>query len=461
MTFQLPEAFLPFLDSLTLEPRSANQAPIVTVCPKRSASTASGEQFTKPALALFQSEPTAVTLVGFRSKIVQRLREINHIASDELADAVLCLAVGAANTGSARARELSDLLAQSALCEVSHFLAFPHEAIKQQIRFDGYTLGPIAMPVLQSRCSRAHSDFYELYAKNIAGRFCIQSPDFRHAVISLIKIRQSGLLDGARGRDIVLNYFERLSRRHFDYMWEHLNRTQVLSAPFDSELIGVESFRRMASMLAWRITIYLDPTHRDLGYVVPENTAINLNQIDSADERVKQFYDHRTTYHLEEIGDSELGRALLEAALFCQQAIQFLESGRANDAALYATICLEQLFSETRSTAEAVSTRAAAVTHLRLAASFSDAEKELRKLYDARSSFVHAGQPVKPAQAERLIAYSKETLRSLLILHLKPENRRAGFLDQWVRNLDFIVKGFEAGKIFEPAVLADSGIFKP
>ena len=57
-------------------------------------------------------------------------------------------------------------------------------------------------------------------------------------------------------------------------------------------------------------------------------------------------------------------------------------------------------------------------------------------------------------------AYARETLRSMLVLHLKPENRAPGFLKKWVKDLDFIVSGFEANRTFEDSFLAENGIFR-
>jgi hypothetical protein len=58
-----------------------------------------------------------------------------------------------------------------------------------------------------------------------------------------------------------------------------------------------------------------------------------------------------------------------------------------------------------------------------------------------------------------LTRYARETIRSLLVLHLKPQNRSPGFVTSWVKELDFIVAGFTAGKTFESSVLAELGIF--
>ena len=77
-----------------------------------------------------------------------------------------------------------------------------------------------------------------------------------------------------------------------------------------------------------------------------------------------------------------------------------------------------------------------------------------------RSAFVHAGESVTSEQASRLIEYSRETIRSLLMLHLQVENRGLGFLEHWIRELDFIAVGIRAGKSFDAAFLAQQGAFR-
>ena len=461
MSNLLPDNFVPFLDTLSLKPFATNAVPLVELCPTNRAQTPSGTWFNKPAIAVYQRESTTVTSSGFRQKLLKLLHEGNHVATAGVADAILGCSVSVALSGADRAIFLEEVLSQMRTAEVSHFFIIPAPAIKDTLNIDGYHLGKIDLPVLTSRCNRAGSDYAQHYAKQHEGRIALQSPDFRHTVIDFLKpIADRGLTTNTSVLHLLLNYFEQVSRLHFEFMWTHLERTQVLSNPFGANILDVQQIRNVTGQFAQRVTIYLDFSRSKSGYVVPEQNGVTVGQQGPESDSYARFFEHRKSYRLAEVGESELGRTIYACAGFCQQANRFLESGRADDAALYATICLEHLFSEKQSTAEAVCSRAAVLTHLRLAGSFTDAEKEMKKLYDARSAFVHSGKSVPSTQAERLIAYARETLRSMLVLHLKPENRCAGFLEKWVKDLDFIVAGINTGRTFDAASLADCGIFR-
>jgi hypothetical protein len=435
-------------------------APIVVMPPVPSV-TASGSVFVKPPKVLFQRQPTDLKIQGFRKKLLTHLRDSGHVATEAICDAILACAVGAVAGGAARTKFLEEIVERFRKADVSHFLILPHKAIAKPLNFEGYSLGPTDGPALRSRCRRAQSDYADLYIKELEGCYSLKSPSFNHVVIDFLKpMMDRRLSENAVWRDLLLNYFTLVSRQHFEFMWAHLDRTQVLSRPFDAAILDVHRLRHDLGRLANKVTVYLEFSNLDAGYVVPERQTSTSIQIGPDSAAFAQYKAHHATYHLAEVGDSELGRTLHACASFCQQALRFLEAGRVDDAALYATICLEHLFSEKKSTCEAVSSRTAILTFLRLASSYSEAAREVSKLYDARSAFVHSGKPVTASQAERLIAYARETIRSMLFLHLKPENRSAGFLERWVKDLDFIVAGFDAGRTFDASFLADNGIFK-
>ncbi len=460
MNTRLPESFHPFLESLTFMPPSVDAFPIAVLWKDTPTVMANGNEFIQKGVSIYQREVTQVSITGFRQKILNILLEEKHVATEPVAEAILGCVVKAATSGKERAAFLEDFLTGFETVDVSHFFTLPNMAFTEPLHIDGYTFGAINLPVLTSRCNRAHSDFAQLHSSKLAGRVTLQSPEFRHVVLSFIKAHMSCERSSDKfWQKLLLNYFERISRLHFEYMWSHLERTQVLAAPFGADILDVQNLRAEIGKFAQSVTIYLGFPRKEIGYVVPEGRVLTLNQPGPDSEAFKRFTDYRANYRVSEVGDSELGRTLFACAGFCQQAIRFLQSGRPDDAALYATICLEQLFSEKQSTAEAVCSRAAVLTHLRLADSFANAEKEMRKLYDARSAFVHSGKSVTPTQAERLIAYARETLRSMLVLHLNPENRSTGFLEKWLKNLDFIIAGITAGKTIDAVFLAECGIF--
>jgi hypothetical protein len=456
-----PESFNSFLDSLTFIPPNSMACPIVVLWTDTRSEMSDGRIIIKEGVSLYQRAETQVTIAGFRKKLIRILDEANHVTNESVADAILGCAVHAGLSGDERAVFLEDFLSGFKSVDVSHFFVMPIKACSAPLHIDGYVLGSINLQALTSRCNRASSDFARIYSKKLDQHFSIQSPIFNHVVIDFIKAHlERGRSVDPFWQDLLLNYFERISRCHFEYMWSHLERTQLLAAPFGVNILDVNNLRSEVGKFSRKISIYLGFSHKNIGYVVPESGSITLNQPGPESEAFKRFTDHCANYSISDVGDSELGRTLFACAGFCQQSIRFLASGRSDDAALYATICLEHMFSEKNSTAEAVCSRTAVLTHLRLSESFKEAKRELLKLYDSRSQFVHKGKSITYSDSERLIAYAREMIRSLLVLHKNPENRVQGFLEGWIKDLDFIVSGIDAGKTFEPSFLANAGIFR-
>jgi hypothetical protein len=456
----LPEPFIQFLDTLSLE-SDAGGSEAVEIIRQKNLRFADGRVGVSPAVMLLQDKGTAISIDGFRKKIQQVLRKESHVANDAIADAILGISVGATGDGRGRYAFLNDVLTRFRAATVSHFFILPHVAISSAAAFNGYSLGSLNLEVLSSRCNRAMSDYAMLCGKDLSNRVTLQSPEFKHIVIDFLKPgNDSGLLEQKSWRDLLLNYFEQVSRAHYEFMWSDLNRTQVLAAPFGHQFLDVQNIRSTLGAFANKVTIYLEFSKLRAGYVVPEEGSIILNQPGSESEAFRDFQKHCLDFRLSEIGSSELGELAVTCSGFCQQAIRFLESGRTDDAALYATICLEHLFSEKKSTADAVCSRVAAVTFLRTTNDFAESQRELKRLYDARSAFVHSGKSVTAEQASRLIDYARETIRSLLVLHLKVGNRGPGFLERWNRELEFIAVGILAGKSFEPDFLAEQGVFR-
>ena len=129
-------------------------------------------------------------------------------------------------------------------------------------------------------------------------------------------------------RDLLLNYFERISRLHFEFMWSHLDRTQMLASPFGAHLLDVLSFRSDMGQFAEMVTVYLGFSRIEAGYIVPEQGTREINQPGPDSEAYRRFSNHRDTYRLSEVGDSELGRTIFACAGFCQRTAYMPACGR-------------------------------------------------------------------------------------------------------------------------------------
>jgi len=454
-------AFIPFLDSLHFGPPPLGASPVALIVPPVRANNAGG-QFVEPSVELYQTQQTEVTVSGFLKKLSRDLDQAGHASSDAIAAAILGCVIKAETSGQARLDFLENLLTRFAQAEVSHFIITPYEADSSKpFAVEDYTIGALNVPVLKSRCTRAQSDYAVRYEKRLVGRVTLHSPEFRRTVLDFLPAHlDKGRFKNKSWNQLLLNYFEQLSRKHLELMWAHLDRTQLLSYPFGAEVINPDSLRSDVGQFSEKVSIYLNFSETGAGYVVPESAALVLNQPGADSDAYHRYKAHQKDYRTSEVGDSELGRAIVACSRFVHQAKTFLATGRPEEALLYATICLEHLFSEKQAISESVSARTAALTYLRVGRTLSDAKKEVRSLYNARSQFVHSGQPVTTTQAERLIEYAREAIRALLVLHLKIENRAEGFLDKWIKNLGVIVCAEEAGITIDPAFLAENGIFK-
>lgn len=63
--------------------------------------------------------------------------------------------------------------------------------------------------------------------------------------------------------------------------------------------------------------------------------------------------------------------------------------------------------------------------------------------------------------ATRFFEYARETQRAMVVLLTSEENRQFGFRDKWIKKINFISAGLDAGNYFENKFLAEGGIFRP
>jgi hypothetical protein len=103
----------------------------------------------------------------------------------------------------------------------------------------------------------------------------------------------------------------------------------------------------------------------------------------------------------------------------------------------------------------------AALTHLRIYGGkpYTEANAELKKLYEVRSGFVHRGESCDSLLAEKVIEYAKEVLKSMLYLYHKEESRDTGAVDQWVKDLEIIIASYNANREVDRKTLLSVGIF--
>lgn len=380
-------------------------------------------------MRLLQSEEMRPGYSSYSKKARELLNKKGHPVSDHLTDTLLCAAVFAAADGAGRLEMLNEAVSKIRPVHLHNYFV---SNIKMEIplgKFFGYHVGPLQLSRLTSRCARSHCDFSRLHGEKLDGRFALESPEFQRTFVDFFDItgRRPGLRTNRLWGEIELLYFEGLAREHFEMMWEHFDSVQALACALGKGGIDPAIFRQKLSRDAHQIAIYLSD-RSDRGYVVPVQVGLTLQTRIPTDSA--RFEKGLT------IRKSELGAVIMESAALVQQAVRFLGANRIEDAALYATISLERLFSERGDTTDSIARRTAFVCHRARGFSFAKCRSEMHSLYNARSRFVHDNRPITQPQAAALLEYARMVLLALCAINKDDRSAHSGFLQDWVASLD-------------------------
>ena len=307
-------------------------------------------------------------------------------------------------------------------------------------------IGPIALNRLQSRCHRAKSDFYERHQEKLRDRFTLEFPEKKTKCINLKKLLKDIHRDSTFLK-FYENYFEKVAQAVIGQCWEDFTNAQLFAYPFGKEVISPAEFQGMTTEYgSQHIYIFLDFNSKGNGFVGGYGPIPTLEKTDFPNA-IKEYEKFCKETRTAEVRKSALNGKLYTYCTLHKESMILNGKGRYSDAAIYACIALEFLFTEKKDTSEAVCTRTAALTHKGLGLSFPDAHKELLQLYGIRSAFVHQGKKIHKQDAARLIEYSREVIAVLLRYALEVKAGQDDFWEKWLKELDYTVAGHRAGKI--------------
>lgn len=425
-----PEVFTGFLQSLKLDwTGDRSERAIVSLVSGPGEQLPCGTVVPQQPMRLLQSEETRPGYSSYSKKARELLNKKGHPVSDHLTDALLCAAVFAAPAGAERLGMLNEMISKIRPVRLHNYFVSNIKMAIPLAKFFDYHVGPLQLSKLSSRCDRSHSDFSRLYGEKLAGCFTLESPEFRRTFVDFFDItgRRPGLRTNGLWSKIELLYFEGLAREHFEMMWGHFDSVQALACALGKGGMDPAIFRQKLSRDAHQIAIYLSE-RSDRGYVVPVQVGLTMKTRIPTDSAP---FEKGLT-----IRKSELGAVIMESAALVQQAVRFLGANRIEDAALYATISLERLFSERGDITDSIARRTAFVCHRARSLSFAKCRGEMHSLYNARSRFVHENSPITQPQAAALLEYARMVLLALCAINKDDRSAHSGFLQDWVFNLD-------------------------
>lgn len=430
-----PEVFTGFFQSLKLDwSGNSLENAIVSLSSGPGQRLPDGTKIPQRPMCIVQAEATSPGYSSFRKKARELLNKKGHPTSDHITDALLCATVFAESDGEKRRNFLNSCIAKIRPVHVSHFFVTRVVPDIDRCSFFGYQIGPIHFERFASRCGRIGTDFVRLYGKEIEGRLALESPEFQRNWVDFLdatKNRLSLRLNSV-WLELELLYYEGLAREHFEMMWSHFDRVQALRCALGKGGVDPLIFRQRLAQNSHQIAIYLSAHGKERGYIAPVQLGLIMEgKIPSTSTQEEKYFQAE---------DSELGAVIMECSSLLQQAGRFLAANRSDDAALYATIALERIFSERGDVTDSIARRTALVCHRIRNLSFAKCRGELHSLYNARSRFVHGNVSIAQEKAEALLKYARWVLCAMFSLQENNRTAADGFLGNWIQLIDAAVE---------------------
>ena len=344
-------------------------------------------------------------------------------------------------------------------CTLTQFfvLTSPPPPGFSRFTFGKFTIGSLNSDKLEARSRKAGSDFHLRYIKTLLDRLTIERDRSEARMIDLDLLRQQLQNAGTNVADDwnrgIEAYFQSLGVEFWDDFWTDFVQSQDIFIAAGAPILPDKIFQMLP--FVERISIFM---MENWGHVSPGHVASISFDFAAADKRIPEIADRlQKEYGFKDFRQDEIHQTLRTFASFVARAQRHEADGRTDDAFLHYIIALDMVFGNEQSIAKTTSSRVAVVVHRAIGKSYAEAVSWMSKAYAARSKYVHEGRRIeRESSVEQLKAICCEVVTCLL--RLQRPNMPSITLEQWLRQLDFVIASYEAGRNISARELADIGI---
>lgn len=444
--------FEDFLSTLTLDtPTNKNGWSSFEIKPVPATET-SGRAIIQPVWVIWYKECHSLNITSIRKKITHLLEANNHLANDEICDVFIAGFLMFSDIGNSAVDRFNILLDRIVEAELSQFLIFKHELpIKDNTTFGdfsigNFTIGLFPKELVESRCSRAGSDFALRYKECFKQyTFSIYCEPKKCKVINWRDLAKGKDLDFVKTKKIyslIDHYHFVMSQQYFELFFKELAALQEIPQAFGSGWFNVDVMKQYFN--SERLSIWLDIGGKKIGWVSPGTfgqVVIDLGGFHIGmpyiyNELKKQFgeWEKQTElYNVIKVYCSYLAKARVSECM-----------GNTSESLLNYVIALDFLLGEKGSSVDSFSTRCSALTYLVLGRAYKDLVRECKQVYDARSKFVHQGNPPEQSSVDKIFLVSREVALCLFRLNKNAWGNDTGFHKKWIAYTDILVAKINA-----------------
>ena len=454
------EVFNEFLASLTFrQPESDLEFGRLEAVPRRHLSDLL-EHGSSDSVFLWYRRACHLTPTGVIERLREELRHLGHVSTPEMATtllAVLCLT--SPNLGSP-VKRLNAILDVIGPASASQFWISPYPPPDglQAFHLERFTIGPLDRKKLVYRCNKVDCDFFQRYPDQFSNRFAVEGAPISVRVVDWQSIRSKlRIVPGSERASLLIDYyFECLTQSLQDSFRQGFRVAQEVLAAAGAPYTDLD--RPQEWMGVAFVCIFQNVGKQNKGYFCPFNmgTTVSYAQVD---RRVPaKIEELKETYSFTGLSDAEVHQTLGTYSRFVVKAKAFEQDERWDEALLHYVIALELVFGGQTDSTQNVSSRTAIVASRALDEDYATTVRRMKEVYGYRSKYVHAGVSVSPQDVELVRPVVGEILYCLLRLQAVPDNRKPGFVEGWLRTLDYFVKAVEAGKGVADEELLEAGV---
>lgn len=453
------DTFNEFLSSLTLDlPKDSSSYGRLEVIPGRLLSDSEEMGATEPVW-LWYRRSSVLTPDNVVLRLCKELRAQDHSGAPEIAHILLALLCLMPQIDNSPVGCLNKILSFIGMTDCSRFLIspFPPHPDSVPFKLGNFTVGALNRQRLVYRCKKADCDFFERYPNQFMHREAIESIPVTVRVLDFGSLRKiSNFLEHPFGPDLCDYYFETLSSLQRDaFLQEFLESQEVLVAA------GAPSMH-IDFLQAWRgcffICIFQGIQPSGKGYFCPLGH-FPIIDFAQADRRIpEKVAELEKAFNFTGLSTNEIHSTLRTYCRFVTKARNHKINNRREEAFLHYVIALDLLLGGKESSTQNVARRTAIMVSNVLGKQFQDIYETVKELYNRRSRYVHEGISVSEKDIEVIEPIIDQVLWCLLRLQAMPVSRHSGFIEGWLKTLDYLAAAVEAGKTPDDQEFVATGI---
>jgi hypothetical protein len=394
-------------------------------------------------------------------KVQAELQSAGHDRAEPAILALLCAYAMMPKDHDSCVRRFNKVLNAVIDAELMQLFVFPVSSPKSlNFRFGSFKLGPLDSRRLSKTTRSAGSDYYERYSTELDGKLAIERDIAPIRIIdwSVFTDQWISTVIPNLFTHVWDNYFLSLARATYSQFWDLFESQQELTTAIGATYLDSLVFQRLPKTHG--IAIFLNIGQSSSGYVAPVQFFLNID-FGKCDVTIPNAERQLRKYGIKPGQESNLAQTIRSYSRFVTRATKHFLNDRAEEAFLHYIIALDLLLGEKDASNKSITTRVAALVHNHFGHSLETQRKIALDLYDKRSRYVHQGASIEASKIDIAKAICHEVLLCLLRCNMNANNHFDGFVDQWLRNLDYIAITIEAQKQLRNEDWLENGIEPP